>query len=1135
MAEARQQAPDLLPQREECGLALSGGGIRSATFCLGLLSAMAGVTDPQHTERRLLQRFKYLSTVSGGGFTGAMFGRLFRPVADNPGYGWAEINALLSGENRRLLWWLRKSGRYLTPKGIGDGVVALFALLRGFVATQFEVGILFLWFGSLLLAPHLLLRQQLACLPAGAQYLNIGAHLGSVWWWLLPLPLFGGLTAMWAYWFSRDRRNGGWGDWLGTVLFGLLPGAWFWREGLLQWPRELAASAGATVGFLLPFSIGAALLASVAGLLLSRLNPAPPRQARSAYTRLLALHGALGLGLVALALLDFGSWRLMSLLQGDIGAAYAAGGIGLTGALALLARVLAPLLQQMLESGGKHALRVEWLANALGLLLLLALLLTWATAAQYLVFGNAGHGLLAADGDPWPPGWRWSALFTVPALYALLSRAHIEQLNLSSLHHFYRSRLAAAYVSVGNHDFWGTLHGAERGKLHARVNAAFESDDTALRDYRPDADGGPVHLINVCINQTIDDRTGLYSADRKGVALSVSSEGLEYGNWAAQPGAAADDRGLTLAQWVAISGAAASSGMGSSTRPGLAALMFLSGLRLGYWLENPAPQQPANWSRLFRYLGPKYAALLSELFGQFPGVRNPYWYLSDGGHFDNTGVYALLKRKLRLIVLADCGADPLFLFGDLENLMRKARVDLDAAIEFIDPASIPNICRGMFGTPNSITPDPGMQHLLLARIRYGDGASGLLLVVKPRRLTALPFDVVGYADRHPTFPQQTTGDQFFDEAQWESYFALGKTLGASVTPDLLALLHAAEPTLTTVSLPSVACSLASPAAQLAGQAVSEPDWLQRRQRVLGTVGATVGIGALIPLLLTGWQAWQSASADEQSVRFFYDSYRDLVSRIEQLGPQPTPVQTIELRARLHQLTMLASELGSPLAKQSVTNLLAQVRDTRRAMSPTQPAATTPPAQPDPLGMESLAELGKLLDGARGGDNANLRYWFGSGQPLSCAPPAAVSPPAPDMAQLQLQLPSLVLPGLSAGTASAATEQPCAASGGRPLRLFIQIYDEASRPAAQRMAARAIGNGLLVPEIENVSVTATRKRQAVPFIWDRQTWILHAPAEQPCAHRLAGAQDRWLNLPPALQASPGVIELWIPPARNGAGQ
>jgi hypothetical protein len=44
------------------GLALSGGGIRSATFCLGVLQGLA--------ERGLLGRFDYLSTVSGGGYIG---------------------------------------------------------------------------------------------------------------------------------------------------------------------------------------------------------------------------------------------------------------------------------------------------------------------------------------------------------------------------------------------------------------------------------------------------------------------------------------------------------------------------------------------------------------------------------------------------------------------------------------------------------------------------------------------------------------------------------------------------------------------------------------------------------------------------------------------------------------------------------------------------------------------------------------------------------------------------------------------------------------------------------------------------------------------------------------------------------
>src|SRR6187397_625381 len=45
------------------GLSFSGGGIRSATFCLGVLQALADL--------RLLRRFHYLSTVSGGGYIGS--------------------------------------------------------------------------------------------------------------------------------------------------------------------------------------------------------------------------------------------------------------------------------------------------------------------------------------------------------------------------------------------------------------------------------------------------------------------------------------------------------------------------------------------------------------------------------------------------------------------------------------------------------------------------------------------------------------------------------------------------------------------------------------------------------------------------------------------------------------------------------------------------------------------------------------------------------------------------------------------------------------------------------------------------------------------------------------------------------
>jgi hypothetical protein len=68
------------------GLALSGGGIRSATFALGVLQALA--------HHDLLRRFDYLSTVSGGGYIGTSLTWLTsRSVADHPGAGDDEIDA----------------------------------------------------------------------------------------------------------------------------------------------------------------------------------------------------------------------------------------------------------------------------------------------------------------------------------------------------------------------------------------------------------------------------------------------------------------------------------------------------------------------------------------------------------------------------------------------------------------------------------------------------------------------------------------------------------------------------------------------------------------------------------------------------------------------------------------------------------------------------------------------------------------------------------------------------------------------------------------------------------------------------------------------------------------------------------
>jgi hypothetical protein len=628
--------------------------------------------------------------------------------------------------------------------------------------------------------------------------------------------------------------------------------------------------------------IGLVLLAvPLARLLLHRR--ASPAQNRVRYT--VSLSKALKYVLLLLAL--GGADVLAWFLADQVGNGSPHGSIltaaGLTAMLVAVARFTLPVLQSQANRKGVAQLPLALLANLCGLLLIAVLALFWLSALQYFVFmarvsatDTWMHWLVS-----WIPGllrtpateaWlRWLTVFVPCLAYIVLTGRNLQQINRSSLHAFYRSRIARTYVAVGNSPDHRAAGEAVRFPVSplsekTAVDAAhvskltdlLDGDDTGLPGYVPHTHGGPIHLINCCINQTIDDRTDTYNADRKGVYLSISALGLETGTRPAQPHSetASSIAHTSLAEWIAISGAAAGSGMGSLTRTGTAALFFLSGLRLGYWWANQLGRGSWWWS----HLG-KTRAALQEMLARFPGLQNPVWYLSDGGHFDNTGVYSLLKRELSLIVLADCGADPNYVFADMENLTRKARIDMDITIDFIDPASFPTsegvALRARFGTPDSITPDPGSRHLLLARISYPSGADGCLLVVKPRLVCDLPLDVAGYADGHRDFPQQSTAEQFFDESQWESYCHLGETLGTPLDASLLA------------RLPSLARDGAI--ARVGAVSGDEQKVAQtRRQRIGATIGASLSLGAIATVVVTGWQAWdthqQETSSEQQGAQ-----------------------------------------------------------------------------------------------------------------------------------------------------------------------------------------------------------------------------------------------------------------------------
>jgi hypothetical protein len=230
---------------------------------------------------------------------------------------------------------------------------------------------------------------------------------------------------------------------------------------------------------------------------------------------------------------------------------------------------------------------------------------------------------------------------------------------------------------------------------------------------------------------------------------------------------------------MAVSGAAVSPNMGYHTSAAVTALLTMFNVRLGAWFGNPAR---SRW----RNTEPRFALglLLNELFGR-TNRRSSYVYLSDGGHFENLGVYELVRRRCRLIVACDAGADPEYAFDDLGSLVRKCQIDLGVPIEIHAQPLRPE-------TPESSS----RAHCVVATLHYEavdpDAPTGLLLYLKASLTGDESADVLSYRSAHGEFPHESTADQFFSESQFESYRALGHHAALAALGDLTPPLRAAR-------------------------------------------------------------------------------------------------------------------------------------------------------------------------------------------------------------------------------------------------------------------------------------------------------------------------------------------------------
>lgn len=339
-----------------------------------------------------------------------------------------------------------------------------------------------------------------------------------------------------------------------------------------------------------------------------------------------------------------------------------------------------------------------------------------------------------------------------------------------SLHALYGNRLVRAYLGASN------LH------RHAHPFTGFDANDNSVRmaDLVKDrgCHRGPYLIVNAAINLVSSRRLAWQKRKAASFTFTPRFCGYEFcdentteeasrthrtGGYARSERYGGED-GVSLGKAMTISGAAASPNMGYHSSPALSFLMTTFNVRLGWWLPNTAMSN----SSLLRQRGPRMGLLylITEALGM-TDARKDYVYLSDGGHFENLGLYELIRRRCRLVVACDAEADPELTFSGLGNAIEKCRTDLGVPID-IDVAQI----RRDAATGKS------RWHCAVGCIRYSevDGGQhdGALLYIKASLTGDEPQDVATYAQAHEAFPHEPTADQWFDESQFESYRALGE-------------------------------------------------------------------------------------------------------------------------------------------------------------------------------------------------------------------------------------------------------------------------------------------------------------------------------------------------------------------------
>jgi patatin-like phospholipase len=748
------------------GIALSGGGIRSAIFCLGALQALA--------EKDTLKNFDYISSVSGGGFISSSLQWFWYSVVGTDAtkgtfpYGTSKAPKQEAPEQDKRLDFLRSHGQYLAP---GEGIT-IWSGLSVIIRTVFlslivwiPIGAFFIW---LLILLCRLVQPYVGWLPnvfslVMASVWRADCIGGSSCYWKLELffefCIIGAVFlvvafAVWAVGFSLDTRISPNQENNVTsvpkivlgVLAILFGGAFYALAVLLLFklgdPDPFTLMGWFVVGtFFLLF--GVLIFLQVRGATASA-NYAWRRRyekAAGACFPWTVIVGAIG----TLPIVPY-------LLLNEAGPFFKT----VSGAVALVSGLASALFGHNAQLQGDAPSNVgRWALMGTSAVFLYSLGVVSYSLAELL-----SQPAVLVTGAFAQNAVRAAILTGIVLAIVLAVRTNV---NFVGLHRYYRDRLMEAFLpSVQSVD--ANVVGATPQADHVSVGSLWSRAASVKRSI-------PYPIINTnCILINDSDREVAWRGGDNFI-LSPLYVGCTSTGWEDTQRHVTKHGPLTLPTAMAASGAALSEnaayvGSGVTRDRLLSIVMVLLNIRLSVWVGRPSDTKP-GWRSEPNYIMP------SLIYGVLRGGydrQSKFMELSDGGHFDNLGIYELIRRKVSVIVVLDGEEDSTLALPGLYSVVQRVQEDFGAIID-LDNRLNKLVLEDGTGYPK------GAQYVkepyFVAPIRYKNDGAGVLIYVKLSLTETAGFGPKGYRAQNADFPQQPTANQFFVPEQVEAYRQVG--------------------------------------------------------------------------------------------------------------------------------------------------------------------------------------------------------------------------------------------------------------------------------------------------------------------------------------------------------------------------